>query len=105
MIAETLGANWKSNDGFIGKPFEDIFEFDFNDLPYMIGAQTPGEQALEMRDGKVVFADVKAPLAPLKKSKPDRLSWVSVDGLPKKLYLIYRSPYLRLMINSIMALY
>ena len=71
MIADTLGANWKSNDGFIGKPFEDIFEFDFNDLPYMIGAQTPGEQALEMRDGKVVFADVKAPSAPSKKSKPE----------------------------------
>ena len=74
MIAETLGANWKSNDGFIGKPFEDIFEFDFNDLPYMIGAQTPGEQALEMRDGKVVFADVKAPSAPSKKSKPEVLT-------------------------------
>ena len=74
MIADTLGANWKSNDGFIGKPFEDIFEFDFNDLPYMIGAQTPGEQALEMRDGKVVFADVKAPSAPSKKSKPEVLT-------------------------------
>ena len=74
MIAETLGANWKSNDGFIGKPFEDIFEFDFNDLPYMIGAQTPGEQALEMRDGKVVFADVKAPSAPSKKLKPEVLT-------------------------------
>ena len=74
MIADTLGANWKSNDGFIGKPFEDIFEFDFNDLPYMIGAQTPGEQALEMRDGKVVFADVKAPSAPSKISKPKVLT-------------------------------
>jgi len=74
MIADTLGANWKSNGVFIGKPFEDIFEFDFNDLPYMIGAQTPGEQALELRDGKVVFADVKAPAAPSKTSKPEVLT-------------------------------
>lgn len=74
MIADTLGTNWKSNDGFIGKPFEDVFEFDFNDLPYMVGAQTPGEQALEMRDGKVVFADVQAPPTPSKISKPKELS-------------------------------
>ena len=74
MIADTLGTNWKSNDGFIGKPFEDVFEFDFNDLPYMVGAQTPGEQALEMRDGKVVFADVQAPPIPSKISKPKELS-------------------------------
>jgi transcriptional regulator of acetoin/glycerol metabolism len=74
MIADTLGFNWKSNDGFIGKSFEDVFEFDFNDLPYMVGAQTPGEQALEMRDGKVVFADVQAPPTPSKISKPKVLT-------------------------------
>jgi transcriptional regulator of acetoin/glycerol metabolism len=74
MIADTLGSNWKSNDGFIGKSFEDVFEFDFNDLPYMVGAQTPGEQALEMRDGKVVFADVQAPPTPSKISKPKVLT-------------------------------
>lgn len=61
MIAQTLGSDWKSPEGFIGKPFEDVFEFDFNDLPYLLGAETPGEQALEMRDGKVIFADVQAP--------------------------------------------
>lgn len=61
MIAQTLGLDWKSPEGFIGKPFEDVFEFDFNDLPYLLGAETPGEQALEMRDGKVIFADIHAP--------------------------------------------
>lgn len=61
MIAQTLGSDWKSPESFIGKPFEDVFEFDFNDLPYLLGAETPGEQALEMRDGKVIFADVQAP--------------------------------------------
>lgn len=61
MIAQTLGSDWKSPEGFIGKPFEDVFEFDFNDLPYLLGAETPGEQALEMRDGKVIFANVQAP--------------------------------------------
>ena len=61
MIAQTLGLDWKSPEGFIGKPFEDVFEFNFNDLPYLLGAETPGEQALEMRDGKVIFADIQAP--------------------------------------------
>ena len=64
MIANTLGMDWKSPQGFIGKPFEEIFEFDFNDLPCLINAETPGEQALETRDGKVIFADVQAPIRP-----------------------------------------
>ena len=61
IIAQTLGADWKPIDSFIGKPFDDVFEFDFNDLPYLLGAETPGEQALELRDGKVIFANVQAP--------------------------------------------
>ena len=61
IIAQTLGSDWKQIDSFIGKPFDDVFEFDFNDLPYLIGAETPGEQALELRDGKVIFANVQAP--------------------------------------------
>lgn len=64
MFAKTLGISWKSQQGIIGKPFEDIFEFDFNDLPCLIGAETPGEQALELRNGKVIFADVRAPSRP-----------------------------------------
>ena len=62
MIAKTLGANWKSNEGYIGKPFEDIFDFDFNDLPCLVRAETPGEQAIEMRDGTVLFANGQAPV-------------------------------------------
>ena len=61
IIAQTLGSDWKQIDSFIGKPFDDVFEFDFNDLPYLLGAETPGEQALELRDGKVIFANVQAP--------------------------------------------
>ena len=61
IIAQTLGSDWKQIDSFIGKPFDDVFEFDFNDLPYLIGAETPGEQALELRDGRVIFANVQAP--------------------------------------------
>jgi len=61
IIAQTLGTDWKPIDSFIGKPFDDVFEFDFNDLPYLLGAETPGEQALELRDGKVIFANVQAP--------------------------------------------
>ena len=61
IIAQTLGTDWKPIDSFIGKPFDDVFEFDFNDLPYLLGAETPGEQALELRDGRVIFANVQAP--------------------------------------------
>jgi len=62
MIAEKMGKDTELPDGFIGKPFEDVFNFDFNDLPFMLDAETPGEQALEMRGGKdVIFANVQAP--------------------------------------------
>lgn len=40
-----------------------MFEFDFNDLPCLQGASTPGEQAMETRDGKIVFANVQAPVS------------------------------------------
>jgi len=64
LISDTLGMNWRSPQGVIGKPFEEIFEFDFNDLPSLINAETPSEQALELRDGKVIFADARVPLRP-----------------------------------------
>jgi transcriptional regulator of acetoin/glycerol metabolism len=81
MIAQTLGMDWRTPEGFIGKPFEDIFEFDFNDIPCLIGAETPGEQALEMRDGNVMFADVRAP------SKPQRSN--SAGSMPDSLVQIH----------------
>jgi len=62
MLEGKIGKDSKFSDGFIGKQFEDLFNFDFNDLPFMLDAVTPGEHALEIRDGKeVIFADVKAP--------------------------------------------
>ncbi|KCV81779.1 acetoin catabolism regulatory protein [Actibacterium atlanticum] len=66
MMADTLKTDWRTPESLIGRPFEDIFEFDFNDLPCLIGASTPGEQALETHDGKVLFADVQAPMRPQK---------------------------------------
>ncbi|MGB3317248.1 MAG: sigma-54-dependent Fis family transcriptional regulator [Albidovulum sp.] len=47
---------------FVGKPFEELFDFDFNEIPWLVNAETPGEQALELCDGQVIFADVQAPL-------------------------------------------
>ena len=62
MVAKSLGKDWKLSESFVGKPFEDVFNFNFNDLPFMLDAETPGEQALEMRGGKeVIFANVQAP--------------------------------------------
>lgn len=62
IIATTLGSDWKAPKGFIGQSFEDVFEFDYNDLPNLIGAATPGEHALELRDGKIMFGEVRAPV-------------------------------------------
>jgi sigma-54 dependent transcriptional regulator, acetoin dehydrogenase operon transcriptional activator AcoR len=64
LFAKTLGQSWKSAQGFVGKPFEDVFDFDFNDIPRLMGAETPGEQAVEMADGQIMFADVRAPVRP-----------------------------------------
>lgn len=64
LFAKTLGQSWKSAQGFVGKPFEDVFDFDFNDIPRLMGAETPGEQAVEMTDGQIMFADVRAPVRP-----------------------------------------
>lgn len=62
LISDTLGLNWNPSKGFIGKSFEDIFNYNFNDIPYLINAQTPGEQSIEMSNGNVIFANVQAPL-------------------------------------------
>ena len=62
LFAATLGQSWKSAQSFVGKPFEDVFDFDFNDIPSLVGAASPGEHALEMVDGRIMFADVCAPV-------------------------------------------
>ncbi|MCG6560144.1 sigma-54-dependent Fis family transcriptional regulator [Ruegeria sp. 1NDH52C] len=78
LFAKTLGQNWKTRQGFVGKPFEDVFDFDFNDIPRLLGAETPGEQALEMSDGQIMFADVRAPVKSVsvasKPAMPDALT-------------------------------
>lgn len=73
MFAQTLGTDWRSSR-FIGRPLEDLFEYNHNDLPGMLEASTPSEQAMETRDGQIVFADVKAPIRPLKKASANKVS-------------------------------
>jgi transcriptional regulator of acetoin/glycerol metabolism len=73
MIAQTLGVDWKTPGSLVGRSFEDVFEFDFNDLPCLIGASTPGEQALETRDGQILFADVQPPTKPVRQANSTRL--------------------------------
>lgn len=78
LFSNVLGQDWKKRQGFIGKPFEDVFDFNFNDIPRLVGAETPGEHALELSDGQVIFADVRAPnkssRAAPKPSMPDALT-------------------------------
>lgn len=61
LFAGVLQENWRTLD-LVGKPFEDLFSFDHNELPCLLNPSSPGEQALETRDGKILFADVRAPI-------------------------------------------
>ena len=62
MMSRARGDDARDPGTLIGAPMEDVFDFDFNDLPRLLGARTPGEQAIETRDGKIVFANVQAPV-------------------------------------------
>ncbi len=66
LFSKTLGVNWTKGVSLVGRSFGDIFNFDFNDLPCLIGAGIPGEQALETVDGEILFADVKPPARPIR---------------------------------------
>lgn len=81
MFSKTLGIDWKMGVSLVGRPFEDIFKFDFNDLPCLMGAHTPGEQALETADGEILFADVRPPARAARTA--------STKGLPKPLENIH----------------
>jgi sigma-54 dependent transcriptional regulator, acetoin dehydrogenase operon transcriptional activator AcoR len=80
MFAKVLQKDWRSLD-LIGKPFEDLFELDYNDLPCLLNPASPGEQALATRDGKILFADVRAPVRVASKS--------SEQALPKALAAVH----------------
>lgn len=62
LFSKTQSLQTPNAQSFVGKPFEEVFDFDFNDIPCLVNAETPGEQALELSDGQVIFADVQAPL-------------------------------------------
>ena len=63
MMTGVVGVEWDNPEALIGRPFEEIFEYDFNDLPNLVNAHLPGEQAMETRDGQIVFASATAPTA------------------------------------------
>ncbi len=70
MVADVVGSHWQDPSTLIGRPFEDVFEYDFNDLPCLLGATSPSEQAMETCDGQIVYANVQAPVrAPRKIQK------------------------------------
>lgn len=70
IVADALGINWQSSSAMIGRPIEDVLEFDFNDLPSLQAAAHPSQQALETHDGQIVFADARAPVRPAPKTVP-----------------------------------
>ena len=78
MFCRILGIEWRLQKSLIGMPFQDIFNFEFNDIPCLLGASTPGEHALETIDGEIVFADVEPPSRRLvvagNQSMPEALS-------------------------------
>jgi sigma-54 dependent transcriptional regulator, acetoin dehydrogenase operon transcriptional activator AcoR len=67
LFAKSMEKDWRTLN-LIGKPFEDLFALDYNDLPCLLGGASPGEQALEMRDGGIIYADVRAPIRRLLRS-------------------------------------
>jgi transcriptional regulator of acetoin/glycerol metabolism len=78
ILSQSLGRDWKLQEGLIGMPFQDVFNFDVNDIPCLLGASTPGEHALETIDGKILFADVQPPTRPIRvavnQSMPEALA-------------------------------
>ena len=90
LFASTLGTDWKKEPVFIGKDFEEIFEFDFNSIPDLMNAEVPGEQALEMINNEIIFADVRAPIrrAPIinRAAKTNPLSFI--HGGDRKMTLL-----------------
>lgn len=80
MFAGVMQEDWRTFD-LIGKPFEDVFSLDYNDLPCLLNPGSPGEQALETRDGKIIFADVRAPIRVASRS--------AAAALPKALTRIH----------------
>lgn len=78
LFSKTQGLPKSNVQSFVGKPFEELFYLDFNDIPCLLDAETPGEQALELSNGQVIFADVQAPLrrglAPARSVLPKPLS-------------------------------
>ncbi len=63
LFSNALKQDWVGQR-LVGKPFEDVFDFDFNEIPCLMGAESPGEQALELTNGQIMFADVRAPVRP-----------------------------------------
>lgn len=61
LLSRSVDRDWRDKS-MVGQPFEDFFEFDYNDLPCLLNPNSPSEQALETRDGTLLFADVQAPL-------------------------------------------
>ena len=72
IIADALGIDWRASTAMIGQPIEDVLEVDHNELPNLQLAANPSQQALETRDGKIVFADVRAPLRRVASSNPPK---------------------------------
>lgn len=90
LFSETLNLDWNSQQGFIGKPFEDVFDLDFNEIPHLMDAASPGEQAIEMTDGKIVFAEARAPIrsGPVQSSHQVRASLARIHGGDRKMQLL-----------------
>jgi len=78
LMAEATSVDWRHPQALIGRHFEDIFDFDMDNLAALRNAHAPDEQAVETRKGGIVFASALAPTA-----APGRRS--ASTGLPASL--------------------
>ena len=67
LLADAASTDWKDPKTLIGKPFEEFFDFDVNDLPDLMRGTASDERALVTKKGDVAFAHAIMPSPAVKK--------------------------------------
>ncbi len=62
LLADAASLDWRNPQNLIGKPFEDFFDFDVNDLSELTRGMGPDERTINTKKGKVAFANAMTPM-------------------------------------------
>jgi len=69
MLADSVSQDWRNPGNLVGRPFEDFFEFDVNELPELARGGSPDERALITKKGEGAFATTVMPVNPSPRKK------------------------------------